>query len=479
MMVREPVSARPTGRLIGPLATAALCIAMTGLPALAQAASQPRHAAAATAIDKPPPSEPFPDNLEAKTGFAIGALHATITQLDPGAVLPAGGSGFVTVIITDPGGNKQVTLLAEAESGQVGSITGANSHTAPVQGGIAAEIQLPAVGPTQVTVELVLKAGRPGPDRKPRGRLRLTLLPQKGGRDEAVVAWPLADCAGQYGTALKAILEGRRERMLGTLDAVSAIEPDAPTTWLFPPPKPASPVASCKPQGGKRPVGCVAPKAMLAKGAGTVPEVEEVRIFKLAGEVMTQKGALPQFQHRTQPLRQASYTLLSSLRLYMEQAPHPALCSGVDDMVHYYQGRTGLLRSTIDESERALVGARTMAAARVAALTGSPSPQAASSATELIDMAAGAVVSPVDVADVTHETTVWSKLRRLRALLDSPATADLPSGRRVETVSALSMIEASRHLEIAAGKFHRLDEIIYGTLSAIAEAHGRACVCAP
>jgi len=446
--------------------------------------------AAAKSVAKPavkpaplPPVAPFPADATAKTELVIGGLRASLNPNELGAILTVGGTAFVTVTITDPGGNKTASLLAEMETGKVVSITGKGVQTTNASGGLSAEIGLPASGATSVIVEFAVKDGETIHGATLRSRLRLTLLPSKGGSDETMLSWKLADCAGDYKHELAKIVDDRRARMVGTLDAVSAAEANWPTAWVFAPAKPAALPTVCKPQKGKAASICKTAPAVKASAGDALASLDEARVLELANAILHQKGALPQYQQRTQPLRQASYTLLSGLRAYMEQDAHPALCSGVVDMLHYYETRTGLLRNTIDETKAALVRARTLANEHIAALAsagvtaasatgpGDPSPA------DLVDQVAKAVLAPADLADVVASKDIWAKLRQLKGLLDGSATSSLANERRATATAALGMIEAVQYLTSAVPKYARLDETIYGTMSAIETAHKKACVC--
>jgi hypothetical protein len=464
-----------------------------------------RHLPASTAAkpklttpEQLPLAEPFPADAPVKSEFVVGDLRASIDLGNLAAPLSVGGTGVATVKITDPGGNKSVSLLAESETGKVESITGQGVRSAPAAGGQSAQIPLPANGPISVFIAVGLQGGDTGPDHKLRSRLRLTLLPEKGGHDEAIVSWPLADCAGDYKRQLSRIIDERRGQMTGTLDAISAPEPSWPATWLFAPLKPAAKLAACRPASRKMAAKCsLAAPAKLTVSSDS-PSRDEARVLELAGAILRERGALPQFQRHTQPLRQASFTMLNSLRLYMDQDPHPALCNGVDYMLQYYQTRTGLLRSTIDETKAALDRAKAFAAVRLGDLkrlasapgtgqqlaSNDPAP-AAVSAPGLADSSpaglAGevgrAILPAADFADLEADKDALSKLRRLKALLAGPSTATLSPDSRAVAVEALGMIEAAHYLGTAVPKYNRLDEAIYGTMSAIGSAHKDACVC--
>ena len=441
-------------------------------------------------------AEPFPADVAVKTELNVGALHAAIAVNDASSTLAVGSSAVVTVSITDAGGNRFVTLLAEADGGLIRSISGPGIATSPVRGGLAAEISLPASGGVSATVEFEAKAGHKDPSGFAHDRVRITLLPQKGGRDESIIGWQLSDCAGEYHAELQKVLQDQRPAMTGTLDAAMAKDPALPSTWYFPPSKSAM-AASCKPHKGKKPVACVSQAAVGS------PAPDEARILDLANQVLHDKGALPAYQHRTGALRQVSYTLLNGLRNYLEQSAHPALCSGVDAMLDYYKAHTPTLRSMIADSKQALATAQSMAAAKVAELTrvaaaqtpvvrpssggsglvsvamAAESPQAVSLiAANQADLVGRVVLRPADANALANDQDVFAKLQRLRGFLNGEATSDLPVERRSAALSALGMIEAGLYLDAAASKYGRIDNSIYGTMSAIKQAHAKACVCA-
>ena len=451
--------------------------------------------AAGPALTGLPPLEPFPADTAPKRDLTIGSLHAAVSASDGGVVLAVGSSGFVTVAVTDAGGNKSVTLLAEGETGDVHAISGQGVRTSKVRGGLAADVPLLNSGTTTATVEFVLKGGAKGPDGKSRDRVRVTLLPQKGGTDSSIVSWPLSDCAGDYYAQLQRILLDRRPRMMSTLDAVAETDPSLPATWYFPPAKLAA-APACKPQKGKKSVGCSTAETDRNSN-------DEGQILRTADQFLHDKGALAAFQHKGTALRQVSYNLLSSLRTYMEQDRHPALCSGVADMVEYYTVHTPLLRNTIAESRQTRIAAVTLAAGKIdelmkmAAMPVAAPSQQASTGSGLVSTAAAAemptasnamaiaqldqmskaILRPSDAAVVVGDKDALSKLQRLRGLLDSAATADLTSERRTLAIAALGMVEASLYLDAAEQKYNRLDETIYGTMSAIKDAHAKTCVC--
>ena len=433
---------------------------------------------AATPAAAMPPSQPFPDDIPTKLDLSVGGLRATIAASDLKTAVGEGSASYLNLIVEGNGAGRQVSLIAEAEAGGIRSINGSGVKSFPVQGGLAAQFTLPPGGKISIAIEFVLKTSGKTSGGKRQGRLRLTLLPQTGGHDETIIALPLTDCAGDYKAELAKLDSERRQRMVATLEYLSATEPRLPATWLFPPPPPVKPtVVACKlPKGGRQTACPVTLGSVVNSGASA----DDARIFAQANSVLANKGALAQFQHRTQPMKQASFTLLNSLRMYMEQDPHPALCAGVDYMISYYQSRTSLVKSTIIEAQSAFETANSLAIARVAAFAAVSNLAADKpDGLALANLVGTALLSPTDAAALAGDSDIWSKLRSLRVTLEGPLAASLSADRRAGVIDALSAIEASQYLAIAAAKYSQLDDAVYGTMSAISDAHKRTCQCGP
>jgi hypothetical protein len=431
-----------------------------------------------------PALEPFPELSTNKTELVVGNLRATIAAKDQGAILPVGTAAFATLSITATGGAKSVTVFAEGNGGRIRSITGTSVHTTAVRDGLLGEVPLPAQGNASVTVEMETLTGSKGLDGKPRSQMRLTLLPASGGRDESILSWALSDCAGDYHAELQKIHADRHEHMMQTLDAVASRETGYPATWIFPPPKtaPHKLAADCRSAKGKSKESCPKPDDPTADLAAAMAK-KEASILDLANLLRQNGGALPGFQRRQQVPRLVSYAMLSGLRIYMEQKPHPALCSGVEPMADYYLKRTALLRRTIDEARAARRDAAQLAREKTESVApagpSSPASPPPGEASGLIERIAGVVLRQEAAGALAGDVDAMAKLQHLRTLIAAMPAADLPDDRRAAVTAALRMIEASLYLDIAAEKYSRLDDMIYGTLDAITSAHKQRCTCAP
>ncbi len=492
-------------RRLGLIAAGVAFIATTIATLPADARSRKKRAKAAAVVEKSiapdkatgsqalPPADPFPEDSPTKTQLSAGALTVTLTAADAGATLPVGGSAVVTLAIEAGGGNRSATILAESEGGEILGITGGDAEVSPIRGGLSAEIRLPASGAANLAIEMGLKGGARGADGQSRNRMRVTLLPQRGGKDESVLAWGLADCAGDYHAELQKIIGSRRDRMLPALEAAIAADPDISGKWMFPGQN-NSPLLICKGAKGRKIAACTGATAANTKD---VPDAEaawdEAQVVQLASAVLATKGALPGFQKRPQPLRQVSFTLLNSMKNYMEQVPHPALCTGVEGMIGYYRDRTPNLRNTIASVKSALPAAQKLAIAKVAELGLAPAaantgsgvisaavaaePASSYSAVDLVDQIGKAVLNATDGSETAAIKDLAPKLEHMRALMDGPTTADLAADKRTTALAALRLIEANRYIATAARKYADLDEAVYGTMSAVADAHKARCTC--
>ena len=464
------------------------------VPAVAAKSAAKTVAPAAEALQNLPPKDPFPEAAIAKTELSIGDLRATVSAGNAGGLLPVGGIAAATITITAAGGNRTAGVLVEAEGGEILALSGAGAKPSQVRAGLAADVLLSPTGSTVLNVEMGLKGGLRGADGKARNRLRVTMLPQKGGKDESILSWGLADCAGDYYAELQNIIETRRARMTPTLEAMFASSPDLPAKWMFTA-QSTSPLLICKGGKGKKSAACTGLAAAKATNKQAQPAAwDEPRVLQLASDILASKGALPGFQKRAQPLRQVSNTLLTGLRVYMEQDAHPALCTGVDAMVSYYRDNTPFLRTALASGREALPAAQQLAMAKVAGLVGTPAAanggsgvistaQAAEPvvsgyvATDLVDRIAKAILNATDASETAGIKELPAKLEHMRALLDGATTADLAADKRSSAVGALRLIEASLYIATAAKKYADLDDAIYGTMSAIADAHKAKCVC--
>jgi hypothetical protein len=442
------------------------------------------------------PAEPFPETATAKPELIVGDLRASLSAAEAGTVLPVGSSAIVTLAIDAAGGNRTATVLAEAEGGEILFMSSGRLRAEKANGGMSMEIPLAAKG-TTVSIEMGLKGGTRGADGKSRNRMRVTVLPQKGGKDESVFSWGLADCAGDYYAELQKIDAAKAPVMIPTLEAAVAPLPGHAGKWIFSTPI-ASPLLICKGPKGQKIAACtgvVEVKNKNSKQPVADPATwDDKQVLQYASDIVANKGAVPGFQKRVQPQRQMAFTLIGNLRGYMEQSAHPALCTGVDQMVTYYNERTPNLRNGIAEARAVVPVAQKLAAAKVAELgpataaNGSAGsgvisvavaaePVGGSPEGDMADRVGSVILSATDATETAAIKDVKAKLEHIRALLDAETTATLAEDKRTAAVAALRQIEAAFYISSIAKRYTDLEEVVYGTMRSIADAHKAKCVC--
>ena len=441
-----------------------------------------------------PALPPFPGDTASKSDLVAGGVHATVTPSQPGSTLSVGSSTFATVEITDTGGAKMIEVRADADGGEIRAIVGKSIKAMSAPGGLVARIPVAKGVQPSAVVELYLKDGSKGPDGKLRNRMRITVSAVGGASDSSVLSWPLANCSGNYYSELQRILGDRRAQLTGTLSELTGTSPALPAKWLFSPGA-GSPQIDCRSKKARNKPECATPAATT----GAAPaEMSEREVISAASEFLRTKGALAAFGSRHGALHQVSYNMLNGLKIYMEQVPHPALCTGVEDMFAYYVKNTPTLRATIDKAHKTARAAAQIAAQRVADLahpsaSGAASQQASNGTavvasnvaapadieglTGLVKAVAKAILSPSDASAFDGDNDPRTALDRMRTLLDGGAASSKPDAEKAAAVSALGMIEAAIYLRLADGKYSHLEDGVFGTMSAISDAHKKACVC--
>lgn len=476
--------------------TALLAVQFAADPA--DAARRKRTSSSRPAVVKEPPLPPsaaFPADAPAKTELSAGPLKATLVVTSGAASRTVGDIARVDVLIPPSAGNGSATLLAETDGGEVISISGNKTRTGKTSAGQSVDLKLDQSGSNTVTIDLELKGGSRGADGKARSRLRVTLKSPTGAEDQGIISFGLIDCAGDYYAGLQKLLNDRRELMTTTIDAGQVTEPGFTGKWLFQPTS-ASPLLICK---GKKAAKIPACAGVDEKKGDTAeqPAMDERRILGVASVIMAVKGALPNFQKRSQAVRQSTFTVLSQVRAYMEQKQHPALCTAVPGMLDYFISRTEHVQRPIAEVKAALPAGQALAVAKVTAFASgtaatpaaaggsglitvanaAPAAVSAYSPNDLIDRLAKVALSSTDASDVSTTLNPIDKLHRVKTFLDDKATPGLTDDRRADFVGALRLIEANLYLAAGAEKYGKLDNAVYGTLNAVRDTYKANCTC--
>jgi hypothetical protein len=432
---------------------------------------------------------PIPPDAPAKDMLRVGGVTAKISQIGSDTLQPVGISTFVNVTVTSASDPAAVLLRAELDGASLKAVAGRGLQAKAFPSGSDVRFKLDRNASTAIGFEIALGGVKDASD-KPNGRLRLTLGTGAPGvaPDSAVLSWQVTDCAGNYYTRLQSILTDRQERMSKALERAVAFEPSIGPTWIFPRKAGAVLINGCAGRRGSKSQACA-----KANAPATSPdEALENKLMALAERVEAARGALQEFQRRSGALRQVSWSLLNGLRIYLQQQANPALCSGVEDMLDYYLRNTPTLRATIAEAGEALLSAKELAKRKVDAFAQAAavtSAQGDSTAVppsdghefrpdDLIRRVARLMFSTADAATLEGMEDIKPELQKVKALLDGGAAADKSEQMRAAAISALRTIEATNYLSSAYAKFHDIDESIFGTMSAISEAHKQTCICA-
>ncbi len=498
-----------------------LAVPQLALPALvAPAAVAPTPVLATSEV-----LSAFPVGDTSKLELTAGGLTALVTQESPAGQPAAGDSVYASVVVQ---GSGPAELLVEAEGGDLQPLLGTSITTGETPAGQIARFDLGTDGRTAVTIELRAND-------KTRSRLRLTLNALSGATlsDNTILGWRRQDCAGDYYSAIQGIRNERVPMMAAAVDQVLAPYPALSGTWLLGKPAIAATPATVAvdPAGAKR--RCIewrqrtdyvtneqSRSCKRWKGDPLVPADGEIAaidlpseadVVRLADGFVKSKLIVKAFE-RKRVLRLKSFDLMNSLRNYIEQPPHRALCTGVPQMLGYYLENTSVLADSIGRMERVADAAARYAAEQAAIVTGTPVAELKAGAATLISTAAAAptpsptlavtlsqlarhVLSPADAAQVAAEADHVAAIKLLANLMSAqPKAAADASGvvateaasvpadpqmleRRVVAGQALGMLEAAVVLDAARQRFQLFDRAGYGTAEAIGNAHATHCKC--
>ncbi|WP_088344950.1 MULTISPECIES: hypothetical protein [Rhodomicrobium] len=459
-------------RLRFPLAMAVL--AGTLLAAKAEAAG-PRPAPAAAMPDitrAAPPAEP-PRQMRA------GPVSGELTASAIGTPSSPGSSTFAQLKLSSAGTGKRglaIELVAEAEIGEVVSVTGPDVTSEKKGGATLARIAGLREGRDRIVlVEFKLRAAAGNPA----NRLKLTLRAPRTGdstaEDSVAIAWPVADCAGAYHAALTRIGADGGNMLRETWRAAAQPDKSMPRNWLF---RPASPRRDTR---------------RVSETAGADAKLQR-EVFIEAGELVSAgyDSALRQNGRYGWTISKVA----EDLNKYFTQEPNPALCTGAIGFVAYYDERLAPLRQRAERLTALAGAARAMSREKAEALL--ESVRAASGGHPAWGGATLASLKPVSdgpeddkalilalmrvgnfskdrIAEVSAAPDGYAALRMLDGI--GPKTGNMPAATREAMREAMSSIEAALRLGAAQSRYDRLWRGLNGSLQAIRDAHAKHCTC--
>jgi hypothetical protein len=468
---------------------------------------------------------PGPDDRLVATDMA----EALIKPLTPAESYSSGQSLFFEIVVRRRQGARAKSIAMEiGGDGVTFNVTVPKGVTVK-KSGAAVVLTVPlSRGSSQI---LALEARLTGPgeaasSQSPMSQLRLVLHGDKQAAKSvaAVLKFPITDCATAYHRALGGIHAGRRATFAETVRSASLAEASLPGKWLFPPRKLAK--ADLQPKTAvltparrecrwavetvsfaTRKTERLCKRWQLVEVASITPgpripevdEAEAARLNKQATGLIESRGSISAFG-KSGKLEWISKRILTDLARYLQQEPHPALCSGVDVMTAYFVDNSVTLRKELVASAERLMAARRIAGTRLAALamvlgrepeapaeTASLSlitpaiaaPEAAPDSGRLLAEAGRLLLTEPERLALAASSRPMAMLSTLRQQLGEDPGGGKPTAALPYIADALTAIEAVAYLEAAEARYQQVGEAIFGTISAIEKAHGETCTCAP
>lgn len=489
------------------------------------------------------PAAPGPNGE--RTTLRAGGLEVSIHLSTPGARLAAGSSAFAEVKIRRTKGSraKEAALLLSSEGGSVSVVEAKGLTKKDTPDGLSLKVELDRSGTREVLVEMKLAGGKVGAAgasgaTPTRSALAVTLVPSGGeASDSTRLSWELANCAGDYHAALSGLMKDRETLLTGSVKGAAAPDEALTGKWLFPPKGLGKTTTATRKRSGRKTAArkvcrryatsidaftgdsikrCIGWRIVRpAAGPADDAEVEETAsitpaavvpgfeitsadkgVYSLASDLVRSRTAAASFARKGK-LEWISNRILTDLRLYFKQEPHPALCSGTDIMLEYMTGNAKQLRLGISEmaerrksarglAERSLAelwrvtteaSARRRGPAWAVAKPAFASP-AGSSLTEMVHQIARQLLGSDRARPVLAQVSTMPALQVFRDAVDTGALDAMPESERTAVWRALSSIEAAFYVEATADRYARIDDAIFGSIEMVRKAHAKSCVCA-
>ncbi|MEZ5924125.1 MAG: hypothetical protein R3D57_07045 [Hyphomicrobiaceae bacterium] len=338
------------------------------------------------------------------------------------------------------------------------------------------------------------------------------------------LSFAVADCATNYSQALRTILDTREAAFANVVKSASLEDAERPGSWLFPPPKRAKAAATTERRiqlPPRRECGWFVETVDFATRtssrvckkwsvieigvppAGPVmPDIDETRaaeLIKIAGDYVASRSAVRAFG-KSGRLNWISNRIVTDLKGYMSQEPHPALCTGVDLMTAYFVDNSVTLRREIKAATDSLQAASGIALGRLEVVrimlgrepedpaetaslslisTAQAAPAAEVGAKQLVTQAGALLLGQSGRSQLDSAQGPLAMLQRLRDSLGQDSGLGQSAEAAPYIADALTAIETVVYLEAAERRYRAVGEAIFGSISAIEKAHGDTCTCGP
>ena len=261
------------------------------------------------------------------------------------------------------------------------------------------------------------------------------------------------------------------------------------------------------------------PQPMTELSIASKPTAGELASLRALNDLVVVRTAIPEIGNNGR-YNWLVARIAGDFKNYVTQAPHPALCSGVPQMLDFYQGELAPLAKRVTDvgeigrTVRGHVAARLSELAKVAPevealpasaryadlivgltglITGKDKAAALSTATVplkrlelakalLLENANAAVVAAATAAAAAKDAAAAvppneEKPGTEKSVAGKPTTPSLPALNDA-VYSALRMVEAGVYADAYTEKHRTLDAALNGTSRAIRAAHTKSCTCA-
>lgn len=457
--------------------------------------------AGAPSIDTPTGSLPAP-----KEELLAGGVKAKLKLTGAGIRLPAGTPAFAEIVITNVGGAKHATaeLVLDPDVAEIRHVSGKLVTLQDTGDSRIAVVKKLRKGKARkLSVELLLRGDQGAASEDVVNRLRITLRPGDGAAsDSTIVSWPVADCASRFYRQIVAVREQNADRIGKALKAAWARDRERRGRWLFAPSVSRRAKRVCRRwtrvwdwQRGRYRSRCTRYVTVRrASPSGIKPTKAERAVIRLADKYVRSRARDPRLSSK-QHYGWVSQKAASDVRRYLRQDKHPAICTGVEGFVGYYEERMADVTKKAKEFEEELAKARKLVEARIKSIRdiikaepgGHPGWGTAPlsladdgddrTLTELIAELVGLADDRASVADVTQAPSAYEALKRAKAVTSDEGFKQLSKDTRKLILHTLTLLEAAEYIAAVGRHYSELDQSITGSLRALRAAHGEHCTC--
>lgn len=327
------------------------------------------------------------------------------------------------------------------------------------------------------------------------------------------IADETARCSAAFYQELAPVRDANARQLAGFEQAARVVEPGMTGKWLFwnKAGKAAAPERVCAESSTKagrercvrweiKPVDPI----RVTSPAPPPPNPNELMVLKALDGFVTDKGAPLEFGTNGRQFATLQ-RFAAEFGSYIEQPRHPALCTGVPQMLDFHTANlAGVAKRLIDVTANArraeqmalagvnaLVPLRAALATAAAAATASdpttpsasagqpvaaPLPQGTSTSA-MVRAALAGLIAEEALQSLKSETSGPSLLLKARDLLATSLLPDAHPALRAAAGASLRMIEAAAYAALQVDRVKQFEGILLGPLAKVRDAHRATCTC--